>query len=179
MMYTGDLVRLREYRKDDLELAKDYVNKAEIKQYIEPGVPFLYTLHNEEQWYEQISPHNEAYNFAIEALDTHQYIGGCGVHNLDYKNGRVEIGVFIGDEAYLGKGYGTDAMKVLVKFIFEQMNIHKIKLEVYSFNQRAQKCYEKVGFKKEAVLKDEIFRNGQYHDIICMSMFKEEYFSKR
>lgn len=175
-MYIGELIRLREYRREDIELAKEYVNKEEIRQYTEPGIPFLYTLHNEEQWYERISPHEQEYNFAIEALDTKKYIGGCGIHNLDYKNSKVDIGIFIGDEAYLNRGYGTEALKILVKFIFEQMNINKVKLEVYSFNIRAQRCYEKVGFKKEAVLKDEIFRNGKYHDIICMSIFKEDYF---
>lgn len=152
-MYTGELVRLRAYRKEDLELATKYINGAEVRQYIELGVPFLYTMHNEEEWYEKISPFEKEYNFAIEVLDKEEYIGGCGIHNIDYKNSKVEIGIFIGNEEYLSKGYGTDALKVLVKFIFEQMNINKVKLTVFDFNDRAKRCYEKVGFKVEGILK--------------------------
>ena len=178
-MYVGKLVKLREYRDEDVSLAKDYLNKHEIRQYVEPGVPFLYTLHNEQEWFEKISPFADEYNFAIETLDTGKYIGGCGVKNIDYKNSVLEVGIFIGDEEYLSKGYGTDALKLLVEFIFEQMNINKVKLGVYSFNPRAQRCYEKVGFKREAVLKEELYRNGQYHDVIIMSIFKRDYFSEK
>lgn len=178
-MFTGKLVRLREYREEDVAIAKDYVNKYEIRQYTESGVPFLFTLHNEQEWYEKISPYADEYNFAIEALDSKKYIGGCGVRQIDYKNSVLEVGIFIGDEEYLSKGYGTDALKLLVKFIFEQMNINKVKLGVYSFNARAIKCYEKVGFKKEAVLKEELYRNGAYQDIIIMSIFKRDYFTQK
>lgn len=152
-MYTGELVRLRAYKEEDLILAQQYINNPEIKQYLETGVPFLYTQHNEKEWYEKQSPFADEYGFAIETLEDNRYIGGCGVHKVDYKNRKTNIGIFIGDEEYLGKGYGTDALKVLVKFIFEEMNMNKVRLEVYDFNLRAQKCYEKVGFNKEAILK--------------------------
>ena len=175
-MYTGDLVRLRDYSKEDLEMAKNYVNNPEVKQYLEPGIPYLYTLANEEKWYEAISANSDTYNFAIEDKKTGKYIGGCGVNEVDWKNSKAVVGIFIGDVAYHSKGYGTDAMQVIVRFIFEQMNINKIKLEVYSFNKRAIRCYEKVGFQVEGVLKEEIFRNGKYHDIIEMSIFKRDYF---
>jgi RimJ/RimL family protein N-acetyltransferase len=85
------------------------------------------------------------------------------------------VGIFIGDKNYWGKGYGTDAMSVLVKFIFEQMNIHKVKLNVFSYNERAIKSYEKCGFKVEGVLRQEIFRDGKYYDEIIMGLLKEEY----
>lgn len=177
-MYTGELVRLRDYGKEDLEMAKKFVNTPEVKQYVEPGIPYLYTLANEEKWYEAISANSDTYNFAIEDRKTGKYLGGCGVNEVDWKNSKVVVGIFIGASEYRNKGYGTDAMKVLVKFIFEQMNINKVKLGAYSFNQRAIRCYEKVGFQVEGVLKEELFRNGKYHDIVEMSIFKKDYFSR-
>ena len=175
-MYIGELVKLRDYGKEDIESAKNFINDPEVKQYVEPGIPYLYTLANEEKWYESISARSDIYHFAIEDRKTGKYIGGCGINEVDWKNSKVVVGIFIGDADYRNHGYGTDAMKVLVKFIFEQMNINKIKLGAYSFNQRAIKCYEKVGFKVEGVLKEELFRNGRYHDIIEMSIFKRDYF---
>ena len=177
-MYTGELVRLRDYGKEDLEMAKNFVNNPEVKQYIEQGIPYLYTLANEEKWYEAISARSDIYHFAIEDKKTGKYIGGCSVNEVDWKNSKVVVGIFIGDTEYHNRGYGTDAMKVLVKFIFEQMNINKVKLGVYSFNQRAIKCYEKVKFQVEGILKEELFRNGKYHDIIEMSIFKKDYFNR-
>jgi len=61
----------------------------------------------------------------------------------------------------------------LVKFIFEEMNINKIALSVYSFNERAIKCYKKCGFTQEGVLREELFREGRYHDEILMSLMKK------
>ena len=81
----------------------------------------------------------------------------------------------IGDKDYWGKGYGSDALKVLIRFIFEEVNIYKIKLNVFSFNKRAISCYKKLGFKEEGILKDELYRNGKYFDIIPMALFKEDF----
>lgn len=173
-MYEGKLVRLRAYRKDELELVKNYVNDPEVMHYTTPRIPYPYTLEDEEKWYADNSAVNETYNFAIETKETKEYLGGCGINKIDWKNSVVEVGIFIGNKEYWGKGYGTDAMRVLVKFIFEQMNINKVSLQVFSFNKRAQRSYEKVGFKVEGILRQELFKDGAYHDKICMGILKNE-----
>ncbi len=66
-------------------------------------------------------------------------------------------------------------MNVLIRFIFNEMNINKIKLHVYSFNERAIRCYEKCGFIKEGVLRQELYRDGRYYDTIVMGLLKEDY----
>ena len=174
-MYDGKLVRLREYRKSDIKLVLEYINDVEVKRNLNPGIPFPYTMEDEEKWYETNSALNDTYNFAIETIEDKIYFGGCGINNVDWKNSKVVVGIFIGNKDYWNNGYGTDAMNVLIKFIFEQMNINKIKLHVYSFNERAIKCYEKCGFKQEGVLRKELYRNGQYYDEILMGLLKEEY----
>lgn len=173
-MYTGNLVNLREYRKEDVPMAQAYLNNPEIKRLLAPNIPFLYTLEDEYKWYEGQSAMKDLYNFAIETKETGKYIGGCGINHLDWKNSTATIGIFIGDADYWGKGYGTDAMKVLIRFIFEQMNIHKIKLNVYAFNERAIKSYQKIGFVHEGTLRQEIFKDGKYHDEWVMGMFASE-----
>lgn len=174
-MYEGKKIRLREYRKSDVEAAQNYINDKELKKNLNPGIPFPYTLQDEEKWFESNTALKDTYNFAIETLDDNIYIGGCGINQVDWKNSNVEIGIFIGDKEYWNKGYGTDAMNVLIRFIFNEMNINKIKLNVYSFNKRAMRCYEKCGFITEGVLRKELYREGNYHDIIVMGLLKEEY----
>jgi len=114
------------------------------------------------------------YNFAIEDIETNKYIGGCGIQNVNWLARVATVGIMIGDKDYWGKGYGTDAMKVLINFIFNDMNINKIRLGTFSFNERAIKSYEKCGFKVEGILKNEIFKDGKYYDEIIMSIFNNK-----
>jgi len=174
-MYIGEKVKLREYRKEDVKQAQEYINDSEVKSFLSPGIPFLYTYEEELKWFENITANKDTYSFAIETLAESKYIGGCGINKVDWKNSVATVGIFIGDKDYWSKGYGTDAMRVLVSFIFNEMNINKVKLNVYSFNPRAIKSYEKCGFIKEGVLRQEIFRKGQYHDEFVMGLLREEF----
>lgn len=174
-MYIGEKIRLREYRREDIKQAQSFINDSEIKRLLHPGIPFLFTYEDEMKWFDSISATKENYSFAIETLEDGKYIGGCGINRIDWKNSVVTIGIFIGEKNHLGKGYGTDAMKVFVRFIFEQMNINKIKLQVFAFNERAFKSYEKCGFKIEGRLRKEIFKDGRYHDEIIMGLLREDW----
>lgn len=174
-MYTGKLVRLREYRIEDLKLRLEYINDPEIAKFMVADTPYPLTMHEEEEWFRSISAFKDTYRFAIEALDSTTYIGGCSINGVDWKNSSVSIGMFIGNKDYLRKGYGSDALRTLVAFIFSEMNINKIRLYVYSFNKQAIKCYERCGFKKEGVLRQEIYRNGRFHDTIVMGILRNEF----
>jgi RimJ/RimL family protein N-acetyltransferase len=175
-MYTGNLVRLREYRKEDLPMVVQFMNDREIRRNLAPGITFPLTMNDEMKWFENNSGMSTShYGFAIETLDDAKYIGGCGVHNIDWKNRHADVGIFIGDRTFLGKGYGTDAMKILTAFVFEEMNMHKIRLEVYAFNERAIRCYEKCGYSEEARFREELFRDGAYHDIVRMVLFRRDW----
>lgn len=173
-MYTGKLIKLRAYEEKDIKQAQAFINDPEIKYYLTPSVPFPVTLEDEKKFINSQSAFKDTYSFAIETLDG-VYIGGCGLNKVDWKNRSVVVGIFIGDKNYWSKGYGTDAMKVLVDFIFDEMNINRIQLNVYSFNKRAIRSYEKVGFKVEGVLRKALFKAGEYHDDIVMGLLKEEY----
>lgn len=177
-MFTGEKVRLREYRREDLELALKYINDEEIKRDFKLGIPFPLTTEDENKWFESLSAGKDTYIFAIETLDEGLYIGGCGINEIFWKNSIACVEILIGNKDYRGRGYGTDAMNVLVRFIFEQMNINKVKLTVHSFNERAINSYKKCGFVVEGVLRQEIFRNGKFYDSVAMSILREEYFNR-
>ena len=175
-MLEGEMVRLREYHKEDIPTVWKYVNDPEIKRTLVPGIPFPWKLEEEEKWYEEQNAKGDTYNFAIEKKADGTYIGGCGINNVDWKNSVATVGIFLGKD-FLSQGYGTDAMKVLVKFIFDQMNIHKVILHVFSFNKRAIRSYEKVGFRIEGTLREQIYRDGKYYDEVIMGILKEDWAS--
>lgn len=175
-MLAGKKVRLRAYRREDLPLALEFINDPDVKTNLVIGIPFPFKMEEEEKWYESISSDKpENYSFAIETLEEPRYIGGCGLNKIDWKNRVAQVGIFIGLELYRGQGYGTDAMRVLLRFIFDQMNMNKVRLEVFSFNARAIKSYEKCGFIKEGVMRQELFRDGKYHDIVTMGILRAEW----
>ncbi|MDI9459477.1 MAG: GNAT family protein, partial [Bacillota bacterium] len=86
-----------------------------------------------------------------------------------------EICIFIGDEEYQNKGFGTDAMKILIRLCFNQLNLYKVGLNVLSYNERALKVYRRLGFKEEGRLRQERFVDGAYHDLIIMGLLREEW----
>ncbi len=117
------------------------------------------------------------YNFAIEAIDLPQplHIGGCGLHHLDWRGRNAEFGIAIGEKAYWGNGYGTAATQLILEFGFGELNLHRIYLYVFDFNQRGIRTYEKVGFKHEAMMRDDIYREGQFHNTRLMGILKSEW----
>ena len=175
-MLKGKRIRLREYKDDYIPKAKEFINDPEVCLNLNPQIPFPITLKEEEEWFEDQRKDDNTYNFAIVTLDEEKYIGGCGINDFDWKNSVVTVGIFIGDKEYRDCGYGTEAMDILLDFIFNQINVNKVMLEVFSFNKRAINCYKKSGFIEEGRLRQNVFRDGKYHDEILMGLLREEYY---
>lgn len=174
MRLEGQTVRLRPYgTRDNIQEILDLINDPDTLHFMRPTAPFPFSVKDEEQFLSQISFTNLNYNFAIETLEDNTYVGGCGVNAMDLVNGVATVGIWVA-KPYWNKGYGTDAMKTLVRYLFDSVPVRKIKLNVFSFNPRAIRSYEKCGFTVEAVLKEEIFRGGTYHDDIVMSLYRRD-----
>lgn len=174
-MYAGKIVRLRAYCKGDIPRILEYINDSEVKKNLITGIPVPLKKEDEEKFYENINASKDTYSFAIETKDNSKHIGGCGIGFVDWKNRFADVGIYIGDEQYRGKGYGTDAMKILLQFVFSEMNLNKVRLSVFDFNQRGIKSYVKCGFKQEGIKRQEMFREGRYHDVIMMGILRPEW----
>jgi len=178
-MLEGNLVRLRAYERDDLEKARMIYNDPEVNKYLRPDIPYPLRVEDEIKWYERLDPFGRGgYSFAIERLSDGEYIGSCGIDNVDWKNSRAAVGIFLG-KMHWNHGYGTDALSVLVDFCFNEMNLHKVYLYVFSYNERAIHTYEKIGFKVDATLRDNIFKDGRYRDELVMSILRSEWEEKK
>jgi RimJ/RimL family protein N-acetyltransferase len=117
-------------------------------------------------------------SFAIETKDG-VHIGSTGLHGASPENRAAELGIMIGEKAYWSKGYGTDALATLVRFAFEEMNLNRIELHVFDFNQRAQASYRRCGFVEEGRMRDAHYAEGAYSDVVVMALLRDDWASGR
>lgn len=175
----GKLVRLRGYEKSDLVSLMKWINDDEVTQFLAPGVlSWPVSSIAEERFIADAAlagPEAVNRSFVIETLANREYIGGIALHAINWIDRHAAVGIVIGDKSYWGRGYGTDAMRLLLRIGFDKLNLHRLWLRVYDFNLRAISSYEKCGFKREGVLREERFHKGAYHDTIVMGMIADEY----
>jgi len=173
-MIEGKKVRIRALEKTDIDEIMKWINDPEVIDNLLMRYPVSRYL--EEKWLEKAYDTSDIRNktFALETKDG-VYLGGIGLHKINWENRNAEAGIIIGKKEYWGKGYGTDAMLALLDFAFNHMNLHRVYLQVYDFNTRGIRSYEKCGFKKEGALRDDRFSRGKYHDTIIMGILKGEF----
>lgn len=174
-MIVGEKVRLRPIERDDLPRFVEWFSDPEVRRYLLVYLPF--SLAQEERWFENLLGRLERQTDVLLAIETADgvHIGNLGLHSIDWKNRNAELGIAIGEKAYWGQGYGTDAIHTLLGLAFREMNLHRVFLRVNVDNARGIRCYEKVGFRQEGISRDAIFREGAYHDQYVMSILESEF----
>ena len=171
-MIEGDRIRLRAFEAGDLDAEHAFVNDYDTLLDMMGGIPFPSSMGDEQQWISQQTSYTRGeYQFAIEDFEG-DLVGRCGVTRLDWKNRVGELAIMIG-APYRHRGYGREAMSLLCDFCFQEMNLHKLKVSVLAFNEAAIRCYERCGFTREGLLREEIFRRGAYQDVVLLSKLAE------
>ena len=172
-MYDGTLVRLRAFESGDVDANHAFMNDYGTLRGMISGIPFPASYDDERQWLSNQTGYTRGeYQFAIEDFEG-DLVGRCGIIRLDWKNRVGELAIMIGSE-YRGRGYGKEAMQLLCHFCFNEMNLHRLKVTVFAFNEPALRCYEANGFTREGLLRQEVFRDGAYRDVVIMGRLKED-----
>jgi [ribosomal protein S5]-alanine N-acetyltransferase len=173
-MLNGKRTRIRPIEEGDIDTLFLWYNDEEINYWSSGAWP-LNTLQNKDQLIEKFldSP-SDIYRYAI-LNDNDLLIGTIGFKEINVPGRSVTLFVVIGDKAYWGQGYGTDAIITFVRFLFNQWNFHRISLDTWDENIRAIKAYQKVGFKIEGRQREARFVLGDYHDAILMGLLRDEF----
>ncbi len=172
-MIYGNKIRLRAIERDDLDAFVRWFNDPEIRRYL-----FMYrplSKAAEERWFGELSRRDpDEIPMAIETLDG-VLIGNTAFNDIDWRNRSAEFGIVIGEKEYWNRGYGTDATLTMLRHGFGTLNMHRIFLQTLEYNHRAIRCYEKCGFRHEGTLRKAIYRDGEYHDLLMMSILRDEW----
>ncbi len=157
----------------DRELLLKWNRDEEIRKLI--GSVFSASELEHQNWFDNkcISANEKVWMIRLNNEET--TIGVIGLKNIDYINGNAEVYIYIGEKNYWGKGLGTAAIKKILTIAFYNLRLHRIHLYVFSYNLRAIKSYEKIGFINEGNYRQSKFVDGEYYDKYIMGLLKEEY----
>jgi RimJ/RimL family protein N-acetyltransferase len=170
-MLEGEKVRLLAVDRENLPKFLGWVNDPEVTQYLMVDPPL--GMEQEEAWFEGLRD-REAMVFTIETKEG-EVIGNCGLEKISWKDRKATLGIMIGSKMHWDKGYGTDAVRTLLMFAFDDLNLMRLCLICDQGNVRAQHAYEKCGFRREGVMRAYRFKNGAYVDEVLMSIIRPEW----
>ena len=171
MLLQDDTIALHPFEEDDSQQYRQWVNKEEFGRLLGRSLPVTESQHK--KWYESIVHSSNSVVFAVKTKSEVKYLGNVWLHNIHWVNRNAELRILLGAEDCQGKGYGTSACELLLKFAFEKLGLHKVYLYVSAINPRASKAFEKAGFTVEGILKDEFFVDGSYIYVKRMAVIEK------
>lgn len=180
-IYRGTLVRLSSQSAE--VLAKAFVNwdrDTEAHRLADSDPAQLWSEKKIKEFIEKDSEkHSQAFRFAIHTLDEDKVIGSVSLWVNSWTHSEAWVGIMVGDRNYWSKGFGTDAMKLVVQYGFIELNLRRISLGLHAYNPRALKSYQKAGFQLEGTMRGEGLRDGVRYDSLWMGILREEWLAQQ
>ena len=169
---VGERIYLSPRSTEDVEKYTEWFNDFKTTDYTGRSHQTM-SIELEKKYLEEHK--NEDTVFAIVEKGTDKLLGTVGLHEVNHIKRKATLGIFIGDKNYRSKGYGTEAIRLILDFGFNYLNLNNIKLDLMEFNERALACYKKCGFKEYGRRRKCEFINGKYYDTIAMDILAEEF----
>jgi RimJ/RimL family protein N-acetyltransferase len=178
-IFKGELVRLSAF--DHEELGKAYAawgRDSELQRLFNSGASTLNSAKASMDFFEKMLKEDPPANhfFSIRKLDDNRLLGDINLDVINEWGSRdAFVGLGIGDRNDWSKGYGTDAMKIILRFAFTELNLRRVTLTVFEYNPRAIRSYEKSGFSHEGRLRGALLRDGKRWDMLYMGILYEDW----
>lgn len=169
----GSRVYLRPLDLADAPVLTAWLNNPEVTRYLRLHRPLMPLA--EEAFLRKMSESERDIVLGIVTREPEQFIGVTGLHQMDACNRHVQFGITLGEKSAWGKGYGTEATRLMVRYAFDTLNLNRVWLHVYEYNERGVRVYQKAGFRMEGRLRQETFRDGRYWDTFVMAVLREEW----
>lgn len=176
-MLKGSRITLRAAKREDLDAMHAWANDLEVELAGGGDPPKPFSLDAMTAQFEQNAAKADKETFWVIEVEG-KPIGMCGVHRLEECRGvnrSAEFGIGIGEKELWGKGYGSEATKLVLEWSFIHRNLNRVWLGVLSNNERAIKCYEKCGFVEEGRMRQHMWSQGKYHDLVIMGALRDEW----
>lgn len=174
-LFRGERVRLAAPREGDAEVFALWTEDAEYLRALDTDYARPMSVEEMGKRLEQFIQDPGTVEFRMRTLEDDRLIGFVALHTIEWNNRSANLAIGIGDPEYRGKGYGSDALRAVLRYAFHEMNLERIGLNVNGNNTRAIRAYEKAGFRREGVMRRALLRDGEWQDRIIMGILYEEW----
>ncbi|MBV7272938.1 GNAT family N-acetyltransferase [Clostridiaceae bacterium UIB06] len=174
-LLKGNNLRLTSLKENDLNIFEDWYNDINFLRNYDMVAAFPKSQSELLSMLTAIRTSNDRYIFAVRTIAENKFIGVTGFENILWNNGVATIYIGIGDDSFKGKGLGKESLSLTMDFGFEELNLHRIQLNVLSYNTPAIKLYESLGFKREGIYREFVHRDGKRHDMYLYGILRSEW----
>ena len=172
-MIKGKKIYLCAVEEQSIEQLREWRNTPDLRQYFREYREINSTM--QKDWFHnRVMKNKDQVDFEIRDRKTNTLLGHCGLYYINWISRKAEFTVYIGNKHYRNGGYGSDALRTLFKYGFEQLNLNKIWCEVYSNNQ-AISIYRHLGFVDEGCLRQNYYNDGKYWDSYLLGLLRDEW----
>lgn len=168
-MYRLERITLAPFSWDQAEVYLEWVNHEETAHWLTRALPV--TRHEHQRWYESLVSRQDSVVFSVIENESGTYLGNVWLWGVQAVHRSAELRILMGPQAK-GKGYGTEACRGLLNFAFNDLNLNKVFLYVLTNNSAAVRAFEKAGFVREGVLRQEFYVAGKYEDALRMAVLR-------
>jgi RimJ/RimL family protein N-acetyltransferase len=180
-LFRGKLVRLAADDPETLGKAfSRWDRNSGYKRLMDTEPPQLWSAKSTKEWMEKDIEKEkpDEYFFTIHILDSDQLIGFVALRGVHWHQRDAWVGIGIGESGYWGNGYGTDAMRLALRYAFMELSLERVSLSVFASNLRAIRSYEKAGFKPEGIERQITHRDGKTEDVLYMGILRQEWLAQ-
>ncbi|WP_313552418.1 GNAT family protein [Aerococcus sp.] len=177
MILSSDRLIFRAIEIEDLEVLLELINSPEIEPNV-GGWSFPVSKENQQKWISNLPITDSTLRLMIIDAENNLSIGTVMLSNIDYKNGNAEIHLKLLSRIQ-GKGYGKESINRVLEYAFSELRLQCIFANVNEANSKSSNLFTKLNFKKEGILRNRIYKNGQYQNVVSFSIIKDEYYGNR
>lgn len=165
---NGNEVYLRPITHEDTDLMVKWRNQENVIKYFFYHKEF--TKENHEKWLREKVEKGLVAQFIVCMKENDRPVGSTFIKDIDYDHKKAEYGFFLGEEDVRGCGIGKDILRLTVDYAFNELKLHRVYARAFETNKPSVGCFLHCGFKQEGLLKDSIFADGEYHDVVVMGL---------
>lgn len=174
-LFRGRVVRLAAMTEGDLPTLAAWQQDAGFLRLLDAKPAHPRTQAQLAEWLQQEQKSSENFLFAIRPLHGDELLGFVTVGEILWSHRSAWLTIAIGAPSNRGRGYGSDALRLALRFAFQELNLRRVQLTVFAYNRRAIDVYERLGFQQEGIFREALERDGRTHDMYLYGMLRREW----
>jgi RimJ/RimL family protein N-acetyltransferase len=178
-LFRGDLVRLTALEPEDVPTLIRWHQNAAFLRLFDSRPAYPKTEAELKEWLEELRKDENTFAFAVRPREGEELAGYLEVDGVDWQHGACGMGLGFGDRADWGQGYGYEATELGLRYAFDELNMHRVTITVFGYNERSIALAEKAGFQQEGVFRERLQRDGKRYDMLLYGLLRYEWEAQR